>query len=163
MNTDKSIPQSGLQKQALCSLCRFLSARFSYRFMLLLLFLTGIVLSLTGNTLFAPYGISLLCLILPSFLNDTVQKHTKKENSDLPLSSLYKRYHYSPITYSCYRISMCLGMLLLLIWHKIQSPTLTVFGISLPLLYVALFLALVPILGYVLYYFFHRRLMNGTL
>ena len=163
MNADSSNSQSILQKQALRSLCRFLSVQFSYRLMLLLLLVTGIVFSVTGSTYFAPYGIGLLCLILPSFLNDTVQKHTKKENSDLPLPSLYERYHYSPITYSCYRITVYLGMLLLLIWHKIQAPTFTLFGLSLPLLYLALFLALGPVLGYVLYLIFHRRLMNGTL
>lgn len=163
MNAENSNEQSILQKQALRTLCRFLSVRYSYRFMLLLLFVTGIVLTATGTTFFAPYGISLLCLILPSFLNDTVQAHTKKENSDVPLPSLYKRYHYSPITYSCYRITMYLGMLLLLVWHKVQSPALTLFGLSLPLLYLALFLALVPVLGYVLYLLFHHKLMNGTL
>lgn len=163
MKAENTNSQSVSQKQALRILCRFLSVRFSYRFLLLLLFATGIILTATGNTLFAPYGISLLCLILPSFLNDTVEARTKKENSDFPLSSLYKRYHYSPITYSCYRISLYLGMLLLPVWHKIQSPELSLFGISLPLLYLALFLALVPVLGYGLYFFFHHKLMNGTL
>ena len=163
MNAKNSHEPALLQKQALRTLCRFLSVRFSYRFLLLLLFVTGTALTVTGTTLFAPYGISLLCLLLPSFLNDTVEAHTKKENSDIPLPSLYKRYHYSPITYSCYRITIYLGMLLLLVWHKIQPPALTLWGLSLPLLYLALFLALIPVLGYVLYLRFHYKLMNGTL
>lgn len=163
MKAEKNNSQSVSQKQALRFLCRFLSVRFSYYFLLLLLLITGITLSFVYTTLFAPYGISLLCLILPSFLNDTVEARIKKENSETPLPSLYKRYHYSPVTYSCYRITLCIGMLLLLIWHKLQSPTLTLLGISIPLLYLAAFLALVPVLGYVLYLIFHHKLMNGTL
>ena len=151
------------QKQALRTLCSFLSVRFSYKFLLILLSVTGILFSLTGRTLFAPYGIALICLILPSFLNNSVHERKKEENSDIPLASLYQRYHYSPVTFSCYRITLFLAMLLLFIWHIIQPLELTYISLSLPLLYLVLLLALGSLLNLCFYLLFHRRLMNGTL
>lgn len=162
MNEPK-IPDILSQKQALRILCRFLSLRYSYYTLLILLSGTGVILTLTGHTFFAPYGIALLCLLLPSFLNGSVKEQTKKENRDLPLSSLFRRYHYSPVSFSTYRITLLLGMLLLFVWHVIQTPVLTLCGISLPLLYLAFFLALYPVLSYICFFVFHRRLMSGTL
>jgi len=148
-------------QQPLLTLCRFLAVRMTYRFILLLLTATGILLTLLNRTQFAPYGIALFCLILPSFLNDSVRSAEKKENSDAPLSSLYRRYHYSPVLFNVYRITISICALLLLIWHKFSA--LTVFEISVPLLYLALCLALVPILSRVLFLIFHHRLMNGAM
>lgn len=157
------IPKTLSQKQALRIFCRFLSLRYSYYTLLILMSGTGIVLSLTGRTFFAPYGIALVCLLLPSFLNGSANEHTKKENRDLPFSSLFRRYHYSPVLFSSYRISLLLGMFLLFVWHIIQAPALTLCGISLPLLYLAFFLALSPVLAYIIFLVFHQRLMDGTL
>ena len=161
MNTFKKTASVQSQRQPLLILCRFLAIRISYRFMLVLLSATGLILTIQQRTLFAPYGIALVCLILPAFLSDSVQK--KKENSDTPLSALYKRYHYSPITYVTNRIALLLCMLLLLSWHMLQHTPLTLFGISLPLLYLALCLILCPVLSRILFFIFHCRLMNGTM
>ena len=163
MKAENTNSQSLYQKQALRTLCRFLSVRFSYRFLLILLSATGILFSLTGRTLFAPYGIALLSLILPSFLSNSLQEQKKEENSDIPLASLYQRYHYSPVTFSCYRITLFLAMLLLFIWHMIQSPKLLFLSLSLPLLYLVLLLGLGSFLNLFFYLLFHRRLMSGTL
>lgn len=163
MSTDKKTTASTTEKQQLLLLCRFLALRLSYRFMLLLLSVTGVVLTLLRQTQFAPYGIALICLLLPSFLSDPIQSRTKKENSDLPLSVLFRRYHYSPSTFTGYRITLSLCMLLLLVWHKVRTTPLILFGASLPLLYLALCLALSTLLSRVLFFFFHHRLMNGTL
>lgn len=153
------------QRQSLLTLCRFVVTRLMYRLMLLLLSVTGLFLTLSHRTQFAPYGIVLLCLLLPAFLNDslTSRLNPKKENNDTPLHSLYRRYHYSPIVFTEYRISLLLCMLLLLIWHKVQSPALTLFGASLPLLYIVLCLALYSILSRGLFLILHHRLMNGKL
>lgn len=163
MQTRQHTTDSTATRQPLLTLCRFLSARYSYLFMLALLSVTGILLSFTGRTQFAPYGITLLCLLIPSFLNDSSKEQTKQENNDSPLSVLYKRYHYSPIAFKNYRIALYLCMLLLPLWHKFQSPALTLFGISVPLLYTALSLAVYPILSHVLFFILHRRLMNGII
>ena len=149
------------QRRRLLSLCRFLSVRFCYRFMLILLSATGLCLTLCGQSQFAPYGIALVCLILPVFLAGTNSETTKKENCDFPLSVLYKRYHYSPSFYHSYRISLFLGMLLLFIWHQVQSVPVTLCGISTALLYLTVTLGLYPVLSRILYVIFHRRLMSG--
>ena len=148
--------------QSLSTLCRFLAARLCYRFSLLLLFGTGILLSLCHRSQFAPYGIALLCLLLPLYINSAAEQ-TKKENSDSALSVLYKRYHYSPVSFSNYRHMQSLCILLLIVWHGLQSPAVTLGRISLPLLYAAILLAGYPLLSRVLTFIFHRRLMNGTM
>lgn len=163
MNHFPKNESASAQRQQLLLLCRFLAVRMSYRFMLLLLCATGILLTVLQRTQFAPYGIALLCLLLPSFLNDSVKHSKQKENSDAPLSALCKRYHYSPALYTSYRITSTLCMLLLFAWHKIQNSGLTLLGISVPLLYLALYLALCPILSRILFCVFHHRLMNGTM
>jgi len=150
-------------KQQLLLLCRFLAVSACCRIMLVLLACTGFLLTLLHKTQFAPYGIALICLLLPSFLNNSASPKTKKENSDRPLSVLFRRYHYSLSAFTGYRITLLVCMLLLLIWHKIQTPPLTLLGASLPLLYLALCLALSTILGRILFFLFHHRLMNGTL
>lgn len=155
---------SSVQKrQSLLTLCRFLAVRFVYRTMLILPAVSGIFLAFTGRTQFAPFGIAFFCLLLPLFLNDTVANSAKKENNESPLPSLYKRYRYSSVLFLSYRITLTLEMLLLLIWHKVQAEPVLLFGYSLPLLFIALCLALCPILGRVLFFRFHRRLMNGSL
>ena len=149
------------QRRRLFLLCRFLSARICYRFILTLLFVTGLFFTLCGQTQFAPYGISLVCLILPAFLTGASPETHTKENGDFPLSGLYRRYHYSPSVFTAYRISLLLGMFLLLVWHKVQSAPVTFFGLSIALLYLILNLALYPILSRILYIILHLRLMNG--
>ncbi len=151
------------QRDRLFTLCRFLGVRLSYRIMLLLLTGTGLLLTVLGKSQFAPYGIALICLLLPFFLSGAEKEPKEKENSDLALSALYKRYHYSPVMYVSYRITYILCMLLVLIWHLTQATPLTLFGVSVPLLYLALGLALSVVLGRVLFFLFHRRLMNGIL
>ena len=151
------------QRLSLLTLCRFLAVRLIYRFMLLSLSATGLILTLTHRTQFAPYGIVLLCLILPSFLSDFLNSCIKKENTEPPLSILYRRYHYSPIKVTEYRITLSLCIVLLLIWHKVQAPKLILSGISVPLLYAVLFLALYPILSRGLFLCFHYQLMRGKL
>lgn len=149
-------------ERTLSVLCRFLAARFFYRFSLLLLFGTGIVLSLSHRSQFAPYGIPLMCLLLPLYLN-SASEQTKKENSDSALSVLYKRYHYSPVSFSTYRRMHSLCILLLFVWNCLQAPIIAPLPISLPLLYAAILLAGYPILSRILTFVFHRRLMNGTM
>lgn len=161
MNDTKNNTSPSEQRHRLSVLCRFLSARFCYRFMLLLLSATGLHLSLSHNAQFAPYGIALVCLILPIFLTGSSRETEKKENSDLPLSVLYRRYHYSPSDFTAYRITLMLCMLLLLIWHMVQSAPVSLWGVSVALLYLSLALALYPLLSRILYLIFHRRLMNG--
>ncbi len=160
-NTQKTQPQEN--RQQLLLLCRFLAASISCRIMLILLTGTGILFTLLHKTQFSPYGIALICLLLPSFLNGSAPSGTEKENSDRPLSVLFCRYHYSLSAFRGYRITLFVCMLLLAVWHKIQTPPLTLLGASLPLLYLALCLALSTILGRILFFLFHRRLMNGTL
>ena len=162
MNESRKNDASVTQRRQLFALCRFLSARLSYRFMLVLMTATGVLLTLLGRTQFAPYGIALLCLILPSFLQGSVKVSTQKENSDTLMTVLYKRYHYSPVLFTTYRITLLLCMLLLFVWYRVQQTPLTLFGISVPLLFLALCLALYPILSRLLFLLFHRRLMNGT-
>lgn len=163
MNDSLNTTSATEQRQRLFALCRFLSARACHRLMLLLLAAVGLFFTALGQSLFAPYGIAMVCLILPIFLMGASREQTEKENNDSPLSVLYRRYHYSPSDSTAYRISLLLCMLLLLIWHKVQSPVIALFGISLPLLYLALSLALYPILSRILCLWFHRRLMNGRL
>ncbi len=150
-------------RRLLFTLCRFIALRLSHRFMIALSSFTGLFLTVFGRTQFAPYGIALICLILPIFLSDSVKAQKETENNDTALSVLYKRYHYSPVMVTAYRITLLLCMLLLFVWHKVQTPALTLLGISLPLLYLALALALAPILSRLLFFFFHRRLMSGRL
>ena len=147
---------------SLSTLCRFLAARLCYRFSLLLLFGTGIVLSLFQRSQFAPYGIALLCLLFPLYINSSTER-AKKENSDSVLSVLYKRYHYSPVSFLNYRRMQSLCILLLIVWHSLQSPAITLGYISLPLLYAAILLAGYPVLSRILTFIFHRRLMSGTM
>ena len=163
MNNIQNLTAATKQRQRLFSLCRFLSVRICYRIMLLLLSVTGLFYTLLGQSLFAPYGIALVCLILPAFLSGSSYEDAKKENSDAPLSGLYRRYHYSPAFFTAYRIALILCALLLLVWHKVQSPPITLCGASLPLLYLVISLALYPILSRILCFIFHRRLMNGLL
>ncbi len=163
MNRTEKNDSSATQRHQLFTLCRFLATRISYRFMLLLLSCSGLFLTASGRTQFAPYGIALVTLLLPSFLSDSVQQSKEKENSDIPLSALYKRYHYSPVLYTSYRIALTLCMLLLFVWHKVQTTPFTLFGISVPLLCLALALVLSPVLSRILFLLFHRRLMSGTL
>lgn len=164
MNHFKKSNLASEQRRQLLTLCRFLSVRISYRFMLLLLVFTGLFLTVLQQTLFAPYGIALVCLLLPSFLNGSSSALTKqKENSEIPLSVLYKRYHYSPVQFTVHRITLILCMLLLLIWHMVQTHPLILFGVSVPLLYLILCLALYPVLSRVLFLILHHRLMNGTM
>ena len=151
------------QRDRLFTLCRFLGVRLSYRIMLLLLAGAGLLLTVLGRSQFAPYGISLIGLILPAFLSNAVKEPKEKENSDRSLSALYKRYHYSPAMYDSYRITYILCMLLILMWHLTQNTPLTLFGVSVPLLYLAVGLALSAVLGRILFFIFHRRLMNGIL
>lgn len=163
MNHSEVNDSSSAQRRQLFTLCRFLSVRLSYYFMLLLLSGTGLILTVLRRTLFAPYGIALICLLLPSFLSDAVKKQKEQESRNLPLSALCKRYHYSPVMYSSYRITLTLCVLLLLMWHAVQTTPFTLLGISVPLLYLALGLLLPVILSRLLFLLFHRRLMNGIM
>jgi len=162
MNDIKHTPATYEQRQRLLALCRFLSVCFCYRFTLVLLAVTGLCFTLCGHSQFAPYGTALVCLILPVFLSGS-QKNTKKENNDSPLSVLYRRYRYSPSVFSAYRISLLLCTLLLFVWHMVQPDPVTLFGISVALLYAVVTLALYPILSRVFYLLFHHRLMTGRL
>ena len=162
MQTFDTTDFSAQKRRSLLTLCRFLALRTTYYTLLIMLTATGILLTALSLSQFAPYGIALLCLLLPSFLHDSLEKRAKKENSDSPLSFLYKRYHYSPVSYASYRISVTVGMLLLLPWHRLQNVPFTVFGISIPLLYLFLCLTLPLILSRILFLRFHHRLMNGT-
>lgn len=150
-------------KRQLLLLCRFLGVTATCRLMLFLLSGTGILLVLLNKTQFAPFGIAVFCLVLPSFLNGSSASETKKENSDRPLSFLFRQYHYSLSNYTAYRITLFICMLLLLIWHKTLTTPILFFGVSLPLLFLALCLALSTILSRILFFCFHHRLMNGTL
>ncbi|MBQ3029347.1 MAG: hypothetical protein IJD26_09710 [Lachnospiraceae bacterium] len=154
---------SAQKHQSLLTLCRFLAVRFVYRTMLVLPVVSGFFLAFAGRTQFAPFGIALVCLILPLFLNDAVTSSVKKENNESSLSSLYQRYRYSSVLFLSYRITLTLEMLLLLIWHKVQAEPVLLFGCSLPLLFIVLCLALCPLLGRILFFRFHRRLMSGSL
>lgn len=156
-------PSGKAERRALLTLCRFLAFRLSYRFTLLLLTACGIFLSLMGKTYFAPYGIALIGLLLPSFLGGVSTDSTKKENTDVPLSFLYQRHHYSPSMHFCYRCSLLLCALLLLFWHLLQHPALSLCGLSLPLLCLVLSLAAPILLSRLLFLYFHRRLMDGVL
>lgn len=162
MDQTKKRTDSSDNKQQLLLLCRFLGVRISCLIMAFLLSGTGIILTLFGKTQFAPYGLALICLLLPVFISGSSQD-AKKENRDRPLSLLFRRYHYSLSSFTAYRITLWVCMLLLLIWHIIQAMPLTLFGFSVPLLFLALCLALTTISGRVLFFFFHHRLMNGTL
>ena len=163
MNNQNRTDSSSDKRQSLLTLCRFISIRITYRVMLTVVFLAGVIMAVSGRSLFAPFGIALLCLLLPSYINGAATKPTKKENSDTPLHSLYKRYRYSPIAFSSYRTALTLGLFLLFLWHVIQSEPILLFGISLPLLILALCLALSPVLSGVLFFCFHHRLMSGLL
>ncbi|MGN1084405.1 MAG: hypothetical protein ACI4QX_05345 [Lachnospiraceae bacterium] len=163
MEPTESAHNSKKQQQVLLALCRFLSLRLLHGFMLILLFATGCTLSLLNRSQFAPYGIAVVCLILPSFISGSSGNPSKKENSDMPLATLCNRYHYSPVFVFSYRVSFLLCSLLLFFWHLIQNPVLSLWGISLPLLYLAVNLALYPILSRCLFWHFHRRLMSGRL
>jgi len=163
MNDLKNISSATEQRQRLHTLCRFLSARICYRFMLILLSVTGLFFTLSGRSQFAPYGIALMCLILPAFLTGSSPKNEKKENSEFPLSGLYRRYHYSPSVFNSYRISLLLGMFLLFIWHQVQSDPVTLCSFSMALLYLAVNLALYPVLSRILFLILHCRLMSGCL
>ncbi len=163
MNHSEPNDSSSAQRRQLFTLCRFLSVRLSYRFMLLLLSATGFILTALGRTQFTPYGIALICLILPSFLCDAVKQKQEKESNDIPLSALYKRYHYSPAMYSSYRITLTLCALLLLIWHTVQTTPFTVWNLPAPLVYLALLLILPLILARLLFFLFHHRLMSGRM
>ena len=161
MNNRTNTDSTPNNRQSLLLLCRFLSVRLTYRIMLVLFVSTGIILAITDRTLFAPFGMALLSLLLPSYINGSVTQTTKKENSNTPLFSLFQRYHYSPIAFSSYRITVTLGLFLLFLWHIVQAEPILLFGISLPLLLLALCLALSPVLSGVLFFCFHRRLMSG--
>jgi hypothetical protein len=161
MNDIENTPSASEQCQRLHALCRFLSARICYRFMIILLASTGLLFTVCGRSQFAPYGIALVCLILPAFLTGSSSETKRKENSEFPLSGLYRRYHYSPSVFNAYRISLLVGMLLLLAWHQVQSVPVALGGISVALLYLAVNLALYPVLSRILYVIFHYRLMNG--
>lgn len=163
MSFPESNDTASAQRRQLLTLCRFLGMRITYRLMLLLLSCTGVLLTLLGRTQFAPYGIALVCLLLPSFLSDAGKDQKEKENNDILLSALYKRYRYSPVMYTSYRITVTLCMLLLFVWHRVQVTPVKLFGISVPLLFVALCLGLSALLGRILYLIFHRRLMSGAL
>lgn len=163
MNTLKNDVSVSDERQSLHILCRFLALRTACRFFPVLLSVTGLLLTVFGNSQFAPYGIALIYLILPTFLSGSVKQPKQKENRDIPLSALYKRYHYSPVLTTSYHITLTLCMLLLLVWHKVQHTPLTLLGISVPLIYLALCLAFVPVLSRILFFRFHRRLMNGIL
>lgn len=163
MNPFDNTDSSAKKRQSLRILCRFLALRITYYTMLVLLAVTGVLLTARKLSQFAPYGIAFFCLLLPSFLNDSLEKKAKKENSDFPLSFLYKRYHYSPVSYLAYRICLTAGILLLFAWHLVQAVPVTVFGVSVPLLYLSLCLLLPLVLSRILFLLFHHRLMNGTL
>lgn len=163
MEPEESTQNTKEQRQALLILCRFLSLRLLHRFMLILLSATGILLSLMNRPQFAPYGIAVLCLVLPPFINGSYANGPEKENSAAPLSVLYGRYRYSPAAFLSYRISFLLCSLLLFFWHFLQKPEFLLSGISLPLLYLAVVLAFYPVAGRLLFLYFHHRLMNGSL
>jgi len=149
-------------RQALLLLCRFLTLRLLHKIMLVLLSATGLVLSLLDRTQFAPYGIAVICLLLPSFLCGA-SSHTEKKDGDAPLSDLYHRYRCSPVAFSSYRITFLLCSLLLLFWHFLQNTPLLLLGASLPLIYLAINLALYPLVSRLLFWYCHRRLMDGNL
>ena len=163
MKTRQSSQSSCNERQILFTLCRFLSARFLYRFMLLLLSGIGILLSILGRTQFAPYGICVVCLLLPSFLHDSLEKKQKKENSDSPLFYLYKQYRYSPVLFAEYRISLTICAVMLFIWYLLQPSALRLLGLSVPLLCTLLCLALYPLVSRILFFRLHHRMMNGIL
>lgn len=150
------------QRQALFLLCRFLTLRLLHKIMLVLLFSTGLVLSFSDRTQFAPYGIAVICLLLPSFICGA-SSDTEKKGGDAPLSSLYHRYRCSHAAFFSYHITFLLCSLLLLCWHFLQKTPLLLLGASLPLIYLALNLAFYPLVSYVLFWYCHRRLMDGSL
>lgn len=163
MEPEESTQNTKEQRQALLLLCRFLSLRLLHRFMLILLSATGILLSLLARPQFAPYGIAVICLILPPFISGSYTNGSKKENGSTPLSVLYDRYHYSPIAFLSYRVSFLLCSLLLFCWSFLQNSELLLFSIPLPLLYLAVNFAFYPIASQLLFRYFHHRLMNGSL
>lgn len=155
-------PDNKKQRQALLFLCRFLTLRLLHKIMLVLLSVTGLVLSLLDRTQFAPYGIAVLCLLLPSFICGA-SSDTGNRDSDAPLSGLYDRYHCSPSAFFSYHITFLLCSLLLLFWHFLQHTPLLVLGASLPLIYLAINLGLYPVMSLFLFWYCHRRLMDGGL
>lgn len=163
MEPEESTQNTKEQRQALLLLCRFLSLRLLHRIMLILLSATGILLSLIARPQFAPYGIAVICLILPPFISGSYTDSSKKESGNTPLSVLYDRYRYSPIALLSYRVSFLLCSLLLFLWYFLQNSGLLLCGIPLPLLYFAFNLAFYPIASRLLFRYFHHRLMNGSL
>jgi len=150
------------QRQILLSLCRLISLRLLHKGTILLLFATGALLSLLGKSQFAPYGIALIYLLLPTFIGNSTQETAKKENS-APLAYLCGKYHYSPSAFFSYRISFLLCSALLFCWHISLRTPLQLGRISLPLFYLAIHLALYPILSRLFFLLLHRKLMDGEL
>ena len=163
MNDTTPKQNAKLLRQSLLFLCRLISLRILHRGMVLFLLVTGVLLSLSGATQFAPYGIAIFYLLLPSFLQNAPTKHKEKENHDSPLSFLYEKYHYSPSSFFCYRIAFLLCSVLLFCWWLSLRTPLLFGGLSLPLLCLAIYLALYPLLSRILFFYFHWKLMNGGL
>ncbi|MBQ9768549.1 MAG: hypothetical protein IJW37_10645 [Lachnospiraceae bacterium] len=163
MNENDRTRNSNNQRQILLSLCRLIALRQLHKGTVLLLFATGLLLSFLGHSQFAPYGIALIYLLLPTFIQNSAQENTKKENSDSPLALLCGKYHYSLSAFFSYRISFLACSILLFCWHMVLKTPLTLGNISLPLLYLAFHLALYPILARIRFLQFHRRLMDGDL
>ncbi len=149
------------QRQALLFLCRFLALRLLHKVMLVLLSVTGLILSLLDRTQFAPYGIAILCLLLPSFICGS-SSGTEKKGGDAPLSDLYDQYHCSPVAFFSYRITFLLCSFLLLFWHFLPNTPLLLRA-SLPLIYLAINLGFYPVTSLFLFWYCHRRLMDGGL
>ena len=163
MNENKLTQISNNPRQVLLSLCRLIALRMLHKAAVLLLFGTGIFLSLTDHAQFAPYGIALIHLLLPTFIDNATPKNAKKENSASPLALLCGKYHYSLSAFFSYRISFLVCSLLLFCWHFLSNTSLMAGRLSVPLLYLALHLALYPILSRIRFLRLHRKLMDGEL
>lgn len=151
------------QKQMLLALCRFLTLRTIRTIGVSVLFGIGLLLSLTGHSQFAPYGIAMLYLLLPVFLEGNAPAQ-KKENKDTVLSSLCTKYHYSLFSALYYRISYLLCAFLLLAWHLLSPMPLSfALELPLPLLLLASLLAAYPVASRILYLRLHKKLMDGEL
>lgn len=146
----------------LISICRFLSLRLTLYMLDLFLFVSGLLFSLNKDPQFTPYSIALITALIPFFLDAKIPEKEKK-NSSSDLSVLSDRCCYSPISAFHHRIAYYSCCVLLLIWHLLQKIPIEFCGISLPLLFLALGLAVYPICTYILYLFFHHRLMSGDL
>lgn len=150
------------KRQELLVICRFLSLRTTHFLLAALLFLCGLLFSLEKDPQFPPYSIALFTIMVP-FVLDAAIPEKEKKNSSSGLSVLADRCCYSPASAFHHRIAYYSCCVLLLLWHMLQKTPLEFCGISIPLLFLAIALAVYPVLSYLFYLLFHFRLMSGDL